>query len=43
MIAIFGAEGQMIASEVLKRFAGEYGDDMADVLTRYYSTDFDVI
>lgn len=43
VIAIFGAEGQMIASEVLKRFAAEYGDDMADVLTRYYSTDFDVI
>lgn len=43
VIAIFGAEGQRIAAEVLERFAAEYGKEMADVLTKYYSTDFDVI
>ena len=43
VIAIFGAEGQKVATQVLERFGNEYGSDMADVLVRYYSTDFDVI
>lgn len=42
-IAIFGSEGQEVAAEVLKRFANEYGRDMADVLVKYYDEDFDVI
>jgi hypothetical protein len=43
VIAIFGTEGQETATQVLGQFAQTYGGDMADVLTRYYSTDFDVI
>ena len=43
VIAIFGAEGQRIATEVLSRFENAYGTEMADVLTGYYDTDFDVI
>ena len=43
VIAIFGAQGQRIAAEVLQRFSEEYGSDMADVLVRYYDEDFDVI
>ena len=45
-IAIFGLEGQKIATEVLSKvlskFGEKYGQDMADVLTKYYDTDFDV-
>jgi hypothetical protein len=42
-IAIFGAKGQKIAAQVLQRFAETYGQDMADVLIKYYNEDFDVI
>lgn len=42
-IAIFGAEGQKVATEVLDRFAKTYGQDMADVIVKYYDEDFDVI
>ena len=40
---MFGAEGQRIATEVLSRIENAYGTEMADVLTGYYDTDFDVI
>lgn len=43
MIAIFGIDGQKIATEVLVRFSDEYGKEMANVLTEYYDTDFDII
>lgn len=41
--AIFGAEGQAAAAEVLRRFAQNYGQDMADVLVSYFDEDFDII
>ncbi len=40
--AVFGAEGQEAATEVLSRFAEEYGSDLADTLTKYHDTDFDL-
>ncbi|WP_207653950.1 L-2-amino-thiazoline-4-carboxylic acid hydrolase [Pygmaiobacter massiliensis] len=41
--AIFATGGAAISAEVLKRFADAYGSDMADVLTRYQDTDFNLI
>ncbi len=40
--AIFGPEGREAADEVLHLFQDAYGKDMADVLTDYLDTDFDL-
>ena len=39
--AIFGAEGQQAAAQVLKDFAQEYGEQLADTLVGYRDVDFD--
>ena len=41
--AIFMAEGQAAAAEVLRRFGEAYGRDMADKLTEYKDMNFDLI
>lgn len=39
--AIFGAAGQQAAAQVLKDFAQEYGEQLADTLVGYRDVDFD--
>lgn len=41
--AIFAAGGQAVAAEALRRFGDAYGSDMADVLTSYKDTNFNLI
>ena len=40
--AIFGEEGLAAGRQVMKDFADEYGDEMADVLMGYCDTNFNV-
>lgn len=40
--AIFGSEGEAVNAQVLADFSEEYGKDMADVLTGYRGTNFNV-
>lgn len=42
-VSIFGAAGQSVAAKALERFSDAYGADMADVLTTYLKTDFNLI
>ena len=41
--SIYKTEGELIAAEVLRAFAEEYGQDMADGLMEYKDTNFDYI
>lgn len=41
--AIFKVKGEEIALKVLKDFAGEYGEEMAERLLSYLKTDFNLI
>ncbi len=40
--AIFGAEGEQINALVLREFALEYGQEMADVIASYRGTNFNI-
>lgn len=40
--AIFGEEGKETAEQVLRDFADEYGEEMADILRSYEGTNFNV-
>ena len=40
--AIFGAEGEKVASQVLNDFAQDYGQQMADTIAAYQNVNFNV-
>ena len=39
---VFGEDGKVISEKVLKDFADEYGQEMAEVLAGYKDTNFNV-